>query len=276
VPDLTQENRDTRRHRVGASEVAAIVEPGSHPYTDETRIAARILGLDVERRQSAGMALGHRAERVIVGLAADTLGIPVRASRRTYVHSLCPLAATPDALVLDGLGLIEAKLTRRGWSELSLGCPRDWYWQAMAQMACTGRRYVVVSALAGSEHYLWRIERDDDAIARMVSAVQLFATTYLDTRTLPPEASPELTFALELPAGTGLADATDQAIADTIAWHRTAAKVAERESDAARAALARSMVARGLASLQGDGWQATMTAQDGKPAVLRVTFSGQR
>jgi hypothetical protein len=223
------------------------------------------------------MAIGHAAEPVILRLAAERLGIPVRSNRRTFVHWLCSLAATPDAYVLDGAGLVEAKATNRSWIELSdPEPPRDWYWQAIAQLACTGRAYVVIAALAGATFVSWRVDRDREAEAQLVDAIRAFFADYIDRGRLPDSAAPELVFALDVPEGMRAANGTEDRIVREAIGARQRAAAETARYDELRATLTAMMTAARRRTLVGATWRADLRSEDGRPAVLRTHETGRR
>jgi hypothetical protein len=108
------------------------------------------------------------------------------------------------------------------WSEL----PEHVRWQALAQLALTGRAWCYVVCLLGSRLVTHRVEPDPDAIGAMLRAVEAFAREHLIPGIPPPDASPELVLRWtmapgELVAVGSLSDAGD-ALSEAVRFRRAA------------------------------------------------------
>jgi hypothetical protein len=166
MPPLTDLNWQAREHRVSASEVSALM-PEGHPYLDARDIYDRLSDRLAPVVVSDAMMLGIILEPAILRAAADRWGWKVIANGHTYVHRSIPLCATPDARLVGERTLIEVKYSARldSWYNL----PAHVYYQAQAQMMCSGARRVEVVVLAGGLRK-FTVERNLTAARRIGNA----------------------------------------------------------------------------------------------------------
>lgn len=260
---------ETRRTRVGASEVAALVEPGCHPYTDPASIYARIV--HGWQRPVAGtrVQLGIDLESYVARRWAALEGRKVLAAWRTYAHPDVPLAATPDYYVPPD-ALLECKVDRGGPSDVWVDLPRYVYWQVQAQLLCTGRDMGYVAALVGSDVRRFTVPADPADAARLVCAVHAFDVQHLMAR-IPPEPVPDDLLFTILPIGPDVADVDGDDIADVgsqlVALRRDVG-AADAHLSQLRAVIARHMADNGLRLLRGPDWRAEVQDRDGKPQLV--------
>jgi predicted phage-related endonuclease len=271
MPELSARSIETRRTRIGASEVGALL--ALHPYTSPARIYARIVDGDTIA-QTSSMGVGKALEHPALELARDTLGLKVHACSRTYVHPDLPLAATPDAYArvdwtahpeapaLSGLpagpGLVEIKVS--GDYSLWTDLPAFVEWQVRAQLALTGRAWAFVAALVGSSLRTYLVERDAELERAMLDAVDRFDRLHLSPRIPPPTEDAELVLRWSLRTGeiVAAADPELSSLGDAYAGVIVSRRALEREEKSARAAFALELARKSGRLVIGSGWTATV------------------
>jgi hypothetical protein len=169
---LTQAQREARRYRVGASEVAALPGIDEHRFVTPADIYDRIV-YGTSREPSLNMMVGAYLEPTVVAMARRFLGLPLRACTRPYVHPTLPLTASPDAYAGPG-ALAEVKVTG-AWVTV----PRYVYWQVQTQLLLTRRATCYVVVLAGSSLTYEVIDADREAQDIVLEAVRLFWRDHL-------------------------------------------------------------------------------------------------
>jgi len=250
MPAPSAQGHAIRATRVGASEVGALL--GFHPYTAPADIWARLVGAPKPKPETSAMSAGNALEPSVAAMWAAKTGGAIRRCALTYTHRTAALCATPDYYVPPA-ELLEIKVSSDYdlWAQL----PQYVYWQAQAQMACTGRGVCHVAALLGSTLRTHRVERDESAIAEMVRAVDAFIADYVTTRTPPPDADGELVLRVLKPEpGTVAADEKDESIAYRMALAREQMSRGEEAYRDCKERLAASLVRKQGTSLQGRGW----------------------
>jgi predicted phage-related endonuclease len=255
-PQLSSSSIETRRTRIGASEVGALL--GMHPYTTPARIYARIVDGDTIP-QSASMGVGKSLEAPVLRMAADVLGLRVRACSHTYVHPDLPLAATPDAWAIDDagrLGLVEIKIS--GDYSLWTDLPAAVEWQVRAQLALSGRSWAYVAALVGSSLRTYRVDRDDELEAIMLDAVDRFDRLHLTPRVPPATDDADLVLRWSLRAGEVLADGWLAVLGETYADVVRERRKLEAAEKAARETFALEVARRSASLVIGKRWRATV------------------
>jgi hypothetical protein len=257
MPAPNVAGRELRRTRVGASEVAALVEPGVHPFVTPADIYARIVaGVERAPTGTTRMRLGSDLEGYVGKRWREATGMPILRSTRTYVHADVPLAATPDFYVPHD-ELLEVKVDRGGWSDEWVDLPRRVFWQVVAQLACTGRRRGHVGALVGSELRRYVVERDAGAEAELVDAVARFDREHLAPH-VPPDPVPDELVLIVAPRPVDVGDAAGaialagEALADLMSRGREL----DAMRDELRGQLARYMAEHGYRLLRGPTWRA--------------------
>lgn len=203
MPPLTPANELIRSQNVTASEVAALL-PCGHPYATPESIYDRLtIGAPVTASQA--MRIGSFMESAVLRFAEEEIGFRARANRRTLVHPLVRLAATPDAFLLTQMpwalvperALIEIKMSGR--AELWREVPDYIEWQARAQLAVTGRDVVYIVVLAAMRLLSFEVHRNAEKEAELLDAVQDFWTDHIVARERPAPAAPvpAMTFSFE-------------------------------------------------------------------------------
>lgn len=247
-----------RASRVGASEVGALMD--AHPYVTPADIWARLVGAPRERRETAAMSAGNTLEPIIATMWAQGSGMGVRRAWRTYAHESSALCATPDYYVPGVVGLLEVKLSS-DW-EMWATLPPYVYWQAMAQLACTGRAVCYVACFIGSQLKTFTVVRDDGDVRRMLDAVDAFMRDHVATRTPPADASAELVLKVSPPeAGTISASEQMEWHAYRMSLERERMAQAEYRMKEAKEQLAHTLQAFNARTIVGRGWTFGMDAR---------------
>jgi hypothetical protein len=270
MPTLTKRSLETRRTRVGASEVGALLD--LHPYTSPARIYARIVDGDTIP-QTASMGVGKDLEGPVLRMAARALGLKVKACSLTYAYPELPLAATPDAYAFDGEthGLVEVKIS--GDYSLWTDLPAYVEWQVRAQLAATDRAWAYVAALVGSTLKTYRVDRDAELEARMLNAVDRFDRLHLTPKIPPETEDAELVLRWSLREREIVATTGELAVlGDDYAGLTRERRLAEADEKGARALFAAEVAHRGARLVIGSGWTATVD----DAGVLRMTVKRAR
>lgn len=170
-----------RRAGVGASEVGAVM--GVSPYASARDIFVRKALNGADTKPTLRMEAGHALEPLIVAEASRALGMAFRRQRTPKPHATAPLYATVDAFCAKERTGLEVKTGYGRWEAL----PAFVRAQALAQLACwpTLDRIIVARFDGTSVEYL-PVERDDDAIAEIVTAVSAFWGDHVLTG-IPPQ-----------------------------------------------------------------------------------------
>lgn len=257
MPAPSEAGRLIRATRVGASEVAALIDPDCHPFTSPADIYARIVeGVERSPTGTTRMRLGNDLEGYVAKRWRELSGRSIMRATRTYAHADVALAATPDFYVPHD-AILECKVDRGGWSDEWADLPRRVFWQVVGQLACTGRDTGYVAALVGSELRRYVVERDATAEAELIDAVARFERDHLVPRVPPSPVPDELVLVVApRPADVGDADGAillaGTALADVMAQGRALDEL----RDGYRALLARYMADEGIKLLRGPSWRA--------------------
>ncbi len=271
-PQLSPANAAIRGTRVGASEVAALLECG-HPYLTAGDVYARLVH-GVYRPSSTIMQMGHDLEAVTLKLGAERVGGGRwRRNTRTFVHRNLPLAATPDAMRPGELAEVKvvSHWAADDWAE---GVPPHVQAQCDAQMLVTGRRLVHVFALMeGSRVATHTVEWNEYRQSAIALAVLRFRDEHLLTGKPPEDLPGELVLTVSGLEGTVVVDSGDLAdYGNRVAELVLLRKAAEKSEEEARGALALGMAAAGAAQVIGPDWvAATSTSTTTGQVGLRFT-----
>jgi hypothetical protein len=197
------------------------------------------------------MRMGNVLESTVARLWAEQQRRRVVTCSRTYAHAEVPLAATPDFYVPHH-ELLEVKTSsdRELWATL----PEYVYWQAQAQLMCTGRRRCHVAALVSGQLRSYQVDADLGAHAAIAAEVTAFARS-VEEGTAPHDASPVLVLKVRPPeAGTAPADGDDEETARALRDAMKAERVAALQVDELRGVLAASLKRKEARVLQGTDW----------------------
>jgi putative phage-type endonuclease len=168
---------------VGASEVSTIM--GCNPYESVAEMAVRKMLPPQVSETNDAMTRGNVLEPALITHASNALGINLITPDIMYRNGR--FIATLDAEAIDDPTLLVEAKTNNHWafgSEL----PDSWFWQAQAQMHCTGADKVTFVILDRHMRLGFElVERSDDAIARMEEAVEAFCLC-VDEERMPADA----------------------------------------------------------------------------------------
>jgi len=177
------------RHRyndkcvVGSSEVSVVM--GANDYETITDLAVRKLLPPVVTDTNEAMTRGNVLEPALIQHARNEMRMPLITPDVMYLNGR--IVATLDARGLNDAShvVVEAKTNNR-WS-LGQDMPTAWWWQAQAQMHCTGTEQVTFVIL--DKHMrlgLQDVMRSDAGIDEMVKSVELFCNA-IDAEQLPDD-----------------------------------------------------------------------------------------
>ena len=178
---------------IGASQIAAVL--GEHPYQSGVRIWGEKVGRlePQDFTDNEAVQIGIELEPFVAqkyqqrtGRTVDQAGELLRS--RTYPWAIC----TPDYWLMDDAGHWSIPLQIKTTGAFRIG---DWaagppaavFWQVQHEMLVTGAPWASVGVLVGGQRFLWAdVERDDDAIGRIIKAGESFWQNVVD------EVMPEL------------------------------------------------------------------------------------
>ncbi len=179
---LTASQREARRTRVGASEVAALLDPPQHRFVTAASIYARLVD-GVQTESNEAMRDGQLAERHVLEMAREKYRLKAYACVRAYVHPVLPVTASPDAYIGDGEGLVEIKTTSAVWADQ----PPDYVlWQVQCQLWLARRHYAHVVVWQGSRLRMFTVERDQGSVRAIREGVERFWEHHLRPLIPPP------------------------------------------------------------------------------------------
>lgn len=230
-----------RRGGLGASELPAVL--GLDPYRTEHEVWEEKRGLRPGFAGNARTRWGHRMERVGLDVWAEANPgmLPVANDRPIRSDAWPRLWATPDAIA--GPVGIEVKLTE-AWAEP----PERVRVQCLAQAGIGGLARVDVVRLSfGSDPAIFRVERDEAAIADILAAGEAWYERHVAQGHEPP-ARPD-----EAPA-----DERQSALAADLRTVRRAMAALELRERAIRDDLVASVAGRGV--ITGPGFRIEVRA----------------
>lgn len=175
----TPEWHEQRRHKLGTSEVAAIL--GLSPFASPKQIWLEKTGRLPPFEGSPATRAGQRLERAVLDQAEEDLG-PLQRDVAVAAKSIdCPLVATLDGWATRYDEVVEAKTSGivgpvyGEWGEEGSDVvPQGYLVQVAMQMLCTEAQVAHLYALLGGRGIIrYKIVRDDevvDAIADQCSA----------------------------------------------------------------------------------------------------------
>ena len=182
---LTKWQLAAREHRVGASEVPALL--GLSPYAGPADVWDRLMGVEVAKDPSINMRVGSYLEPHVLKMAR-WLGLKAYRCNRAYVHDTLPLSASPDAYTEPHRGypkgLAEVKVTG-AWTPGVDRAPEYVRAQVQTQLLLTGRPVAWIVALQGSALNLYVEEPDPEYMDRIEAVVAAFQRDHLITGVRP-------------------------------------------------------------------------------------------
>lgn len=169
---------EMRAGYIGASDVATLFGASRHK-TMEMLVAEKTTGEMQE--ETPAMALGTFVEPMIADKFEEIRGVRLLPPEVAYGRGR--LLSNPDRLVLGSdSDLVEVKFSFSSIPRL----PRAFYWQAMAQLACTGMERVHFAILdADGFKFDWVVHRDDSVISEIDAAVETW-WAFVDDELDPP------------------------------------------------------------------------------------------
>lgn len=166
---------------VGASEVSAIM--GVNPYKNIIDLAIEKLQPPQVREQNQAMKRGTFLEQGLLDYASDELGCTIVTPPEMYLNGR--IISTLDGLTNDPDRVFEAKTTT-AWVAGDPMLP-EWYWQAQAQMFCTGVGRVTFIVLDRQLRItMFDVDLNVDDVAVMVEKVNAFCES-IDEERLPED-----------------------------------------------------------------------------------------
>ena len=192
---------EKRRDGIGGSDAAAIM--GKSQWASPLSVYLDKIGAAPDKPETEAMKQGTAFEEAVAQRFTEETGIKVKRCHKMFSHPEYPwMRANIDRQLVgwDGFCGLECKTTSVynktdfAGSEI----PPTYYWQCMHYMAVTGAQqwYLAVMVLSQSFH-VFRIPRDDNAIAALIEREKAFWEQHVEKR-IPP-----------YPTGT---DADDEAI----------------------------------------------------------------
>lgn len=166
---------------VGASEVSAIM--GVNPYKSIIDLAIEKMQPPQVREQNNAMKRGIFLEQGLLDYASAELGCTIITPAEMYLNGR--IISTLDGVTNDPERIFEAKTTT-AWVDGDAVLP-EWYWQAQAQMFCTGAGRVTFIVLDRQLRIsMFDVHLDVDDVAVMVEKVNAFCAA-IDEERLPED-----------------------------------------------------------------------------------------
>lgn len=163
---------------VGASEISVIM--GCNDYKNIIDLAIEKMQPPMVREANAAMKRGTWLEPSLITAAQEELNLQVETPEVMYLNGR--IIATLDGLADDGR-LIECKTTTK-WVAND-PCLSEWYWQAQAQMYCSGATLVTFVVLDRQLTIsMFDVQRHENDIAGMVERTTAFCES-IDAGKLP-------------------------------------------------------------------------------------------
>lgn len=190
-----------RRNGIGGSDVSAIL--GLNPYTTPLAVYMDKIGKGKEEEPNEAMRQGTDLEEYVAQRFAEETGYRVRRCTKILQHPEYPwMLANVDRLIVGRQWGLECKTTspfsKFKFDEGEIN--PHYYWQSMHYMAVTGcKMWFVAILVLGKAFHVFRIERDENAIAQLIATEKNFWENHVQAK-VPP-----------LPTGS---DADDEAIED--------------------------------------------------------------
>jgi len=267
---LSEQSLELRKGRIGASEVAVLLDCGS-PWKTKADLYARLVH-GIEQRSKTIMWIGQRVEGFIFDLGRDTLDTWARRNSRSIVRDR--YGATADGYCGCG-GVIEVKnvgsFSREWWADDQV--PPHYIAQVQLQMLASGRDHAHVWALLGGNDFQTRlVKADRDYQADMLERIDRFYDEHVDPR-IPPDDTPDvlwLTFVK--PEQTVLAQGPLKMLGDALALTSRDKRRALDEYEAGRDALAAAMARADVRELIDTAWTAKAGPVKNEPERWNVTF----
>lgn len=185
--DTHEEWLEARRKGIGGSDAAAIM--GQSQWASPLSVYLDKRGIAPEKEETEAMRQGTDCEEVVAKRFERETGIKLRRCNVIIQHPDFPwMQASIDRDVIGKNAGFEAKTTspfnRTDFENGSI--PANYFWQCQHYMAVTGAEewYLAVMVFSTSFH-VFRIERDENAIAQLIEAERIFWNEHV-LQGLPP------------------------------------------------------------------------------------------
>lgn len=166
---------------VGASEVSVIM--GANHYKNIIDLAIEKMRDPEVREQNEAMKRGTFLEQGLLDYASAELGITITTPDEMYLNGR--IIATLDGLASHPEKVFEAKTTT-AWVQGD-ACLPEWYWQAQAQMVCTGASVVTFIVLDRQLRItMFDVPFNAEDAEHMIEQVQKFCES-IDAGVLPED-----------------------------------------------------------------------------------------
>jgi len=234
---------------VGASEVATVM--GDNPYQSIADLAVKKTLDPVVGEQNEAMVRGNALEPALLAHASNVLG--KRIETPEFMFARGRIVATLDGQGVDEPDLIVEAKTTNSWSP-DAPFPKSWFWQAQAQMYCTGAPEVIFIILDRHQRFIFQtIEADRQAQDAMWDKVEAFCSA-IDRGEIPEEDTLSAPAVAELhPEPAGETELDTNAITILAQWQgiRESISLMEKEEKQLRDALARTLMGKEYGTVAG-------------------------
>ena len=176
--DMTREQwLAARRQGIGGSDASAIM--GQNQWSSPLSVYLDKVGIAPEKQETEAMRQGTDCEEVVAQRFVKETGLKVIRCYKMFHHPDHPwMQANIDRQVLgNGFVGLECKTTSPfNQTDFEGGSiPPNYFWQCQHYMAVTGAKewYLAVMVFSTAFH-VFRIARDENAIARLIEAERAF------------------------------------------------------------------------------------------------------
>lgn len=234
---------------VGASEVSTIM--GCNPFQSIADLAVRKTLEPTVNEQNDAMVRGNILEPALIQHASNVLGIELHTP--DFMFARGRFIATLDAQgVQDYDTIVEAKTTNSWASGDAL--PDSWFWQAQAQMYCTGAPKVTFVILDRHLRLCFEtVESNTDAQNEMWDRVEAFCRA-IDQGEIPQHETLTAPTIAELhPIPVGEVELDSSAIALVAQWQglKESISLLEKEEKQVKDAIARILLDKEYGTVAG-------------------------
>lgn len=234
---------------VGASEVSTIM--GCNPFQSISDLAVRKTMEPTIGETNPAMVRGNYLEPTLIQYASDTLEKRLHTPDVMYARGR--IIATLDAQGIDDPSLVVEAKTTNSWASGD-AFPDSWFWQAQAQMFCTGAPKVVFIILDRHMRFCFEfVEASKDAQDDMWDKVEAFCSA-IDRGEIPEHETLTAPMVAELhPEPAGEVELDNSAIALLAQWQgvKESISLLEKEERDLKDALARTLLDKEYGTVAG-------------------------
>jgi len=280
VPPLSAKNQAARAGRVGASEVAALLDCG-HPFRTPADLYANIVhGIDTFSGNARAVEMGHVLEPVVLRIGMEQTGLRVRRNSLSRKHPMLPLVVTYDAVVVGTSPpeVVEVKTASaymaEEWrdGEDNPTAPPHYYAQVQAQLMVSGASRGRLWALIGGREFIGlEVPADPELQREIAERITAFYRDHITPRIPPADTPPDLLWSFDVPEGVAAASSEMEAIGTVIVGlmgQQDAIKIALGD---ARSGLIERMGRDGLRLVRHPSWTAESKPNKSGKRTLRFT-----